>query len=231
MPAVEIAPLAAAQVSALTTSINGHGPTTNTPTGPALQGAINHSKAWAMAHPTHKVAVVFATDGDPTECDPMDIPSIANIAQAGVNGNPSVPTFVIGVGPSLSSLNAIAQGGGTGSAFLVDTGGNVVQQFQAALAAIQDSALGCEYTIPQPAQGMLDYGKVNVQYTPGNGGMAQLIGNVANAAACDPATGGWYYDNPAMPTKIILCDKQCTTVSADASGKVDILLGCATEHI
>ncbi len=231
MPEVEIGALNAAQVSALTASVNAHGPTNNTPTGPALQGAVNHAKAWEIAHPTHKVAVVFATDGDPTECDPQDIPSIANIAQVALNGNPSVPTFVIGVGPSLSSLNAIAAAGGTGSAFLVDTGGNVVQQFQAALAAIQDSALGCEYTIPQPAQGMLDFGKVNVQYTPGNGGMPQVIGNVANAAACDPQSGGWYYDNNAMPTKIILCDKQCTTVSADPNGKVDILLGCATEHI
>jgi len=231
MAAVEIAPLGGGQVTALINSINMHGPTTNTPTGPALQGAINHAKTWQSAHPTHKAVVVLATDGDPTECDPMDIPSIAALAAAGVNGNPSIPTFVIGVGSSLSSLNAIAQGGGTGSAFLVDTGGNVVQQFQAALAAIQDSALGCEYTIPQPQQGMLDYGKVNVQYTPGGGGAPQVIGNVANAAACDPQSGGWYYDNNAMPTKIILCDKQCMTVSNDPSGTVDILLGCATQHI
>ncbi|MFO0586960.1 MAG: VWA domain-containing protein [Polyangiaceae bacterium] len=231
MADVEIAALNATQVNKLNTSINAHSPTTNTPTSAALQGAINHSKAWAQAHPTHKVAVVFATDGEPTECDPMDIPSIAAIAQAGVNGNPSIPTFVIGVGPSLDNMNAIAAGGGTGQAFLVDTGGNVVQQFEAALASIQQSALGCEYTIPVPQMGMVDYGKVNVQYTPGGGGAPQVIANVANAAACDPQLGGWYYDNNAMPTKIILCDKQCAQVSADQTGKVDILLGCATQHI
>lgn len=231
MAAVEIATLNNAQVNALNSSLNGHSPTTNTPTGPALQGAVNHAKAWAQAHPTHKVAVVLATDGEPTECDPQDIPSIAAIAAAGVNGSPSVPTFVIGVGSSLANLNAIAVGGGTGSAYIVDTGGNVVQQFEAALAAIQDSALGCEYTIPQPQMGQLDYNKVNVQYTPGGGGAPQLIANVATAADCNPATGGWYYDNNAAPTKIILCDKTCTTVAADQSGKVDILLGCATQHM
>jgi hypothetical protein len=229
--AVEIAPLAAGQSSALSSSIDAHSPSTNTPTGPALDGAIKHAKSWAMAHPSHNVVVVLATDGEPTECAPQDIPSIANLASVGVSGNPSVDTFVIGVGPSLDNLNAIAAAGGTGSAFLVDTGANVVQQFKAALNAIQQSALGCEYTIPQPAMGMLDYDKVNVQYTPGNGDPVQLLSNVPNVAACDPATGGWYYDNNAAPTKIILCDATCTPIQGDSMGKVDILLGCATEHI
>ncbi|MEZ4294383.1 MAG: VWA domain-containing protein [Polyangiaceae bacterium] len=228
---VEIAPLGGGQTTALINSLNAHGPTNDTPIGPALQGAINHAKSWKMTHPGHEVAVILATDGDPTECNPSDIPGIANIAMAGVNMSPSVKTFVIGVGSSLSNMNAIAAGGGTGSAYLVDTGGNVIDQFKAALNAIQSSALGCEYTIPAPAMGMLDYDKVNVQYTPGNGGAPQVIANVANAAACDPNTGGWYYDNPASPSKIILCDATCTPVEADASGKVDILLGCATEHM
>ena len=230
MPAVEIAPLAAAQVNALTTSINMHGPTNNTPTGPALQGAIDHAKQWAIAHPSHNVVVVLATDGEPTECDPGDIPGIANLASAAVNGSPSIKSFVIGVGPSLSNLNAIAAAGGTGAAFLVDDA-NAVQQFQAALDAIQQSVLGCEYAIPQPAMGTLDYDKVNVQYTPGNGGAPQVILNVANAAACDPATGGWYYDDNANPTKIVLCDQTCGPIEEDPNGALEILLGCATEHI
>jgi hypothetical protein len=228
-PDVEIALLAAAQVSALDASIAKHGPTTNTPTAPALQGAIQHAAAWEVANPSHVTVVVFATDGDPTECDPQDIPSIKAIAAAGVAGKPSIETFVIGVGPSLQALNDIASGGGTGQAFLVDTGANVVQQFEAALAAIQKSAIGCEYGIPQPKQGQLDYQKVNVQYTPGNGGAPQLFPNVKDKAAC-PNTGGWYYDDDANPTKIILCDASCATVSADAKAKVDVLLGCATQH-
>ncbi|MFO0761171.1 MAG: VWA domain-containing protein [Byssovorax sp.] len=227
-PAVEIGLLAAAQKTKLVSSINMNGPTNNTPTGPALQGAINHAKAWAQAHPTHEVVVVLASDGIPTECDPSDIPSIANIAAAGVAGSPSIKTFVIGVGDAVADLNAIAVGGGTGSAFLVDTNANVVQQFEAALNVIQQSALGCEYTIPQPMGGMVDYNKVNVQYTPG-GGASQLVGNVMNAAACG-AGGGWYYDNNAMPTKIILCPATCNVVEADPQGKIDILLGCATQH-
>jgi hypothetical protein len=77
--------------------------------------------------------------------------------------------------------------------------------------------------------GTLDYDKVNVQYTPG-GGMPQLIGNVATAAACDAQSGGWYYDNNASPTKILLCPVTCSTVSSDPNAKIEILLGCDTIH-
>lgn len=230
VPEVGIAPLGAAQANALATSMNAHGPSGNTPTGPALQGALSHAQNWAIQHPSHNVVVVLATDGDPTECNPSDIPGIANIAAQVVNGSPPVKTFVIGVGASLSNLNAIAASGGTNAAFIVDGNANVAQEFKAALDTIQQSALGCEYTIPQPAMGMLDYDKVNVQYTPG-GGAPQVITNVANAAACDPVTGGWYYDNPAAPTKIILCQTTCAPIESDPAGKIDILLGCATEHM
>jgi hypothetical protein len=50
-----------------------------------------------------------------------------------------------------------------------------------------------------------------------------------DASACDPVSGGWYYDNNASPTKIILCPASCQMVQADQNGKVDILLGCASE--
>ncbi len=77
--------------------------------------------------------------------------------------------------------------------------------------------------------GTLDYNKINVQYTPGSG-PAQALGNVANSGACT-AAGGWYYDSNAAPTKIEFCPATCTSVSADTTGKVDVLLGCATEHM
>lgn len=230
MPKVPIAQLTAQQITALTSSINAESPTGNTPTGPALQGALSHAQNWAISHPSHNVVVVLATDGEPTECNPSDIPGIANIAATVLNGSPPVKTFVIGVGALLNNLNAIASAGGTGSAFVVDGNMNVQQEFKAALDAIQQSALGCEYTIPQPAMGMLDYDKVNVQYTPG-GGSPQVILNVPDAASCDPMTGGWYYDNNAAPTKIILCATTCGPIQLDPAGKIDILLGCATEHI
>ena len=227
-PEIEIAPLSTSS-GPIVTAIGKHSPVSSTPTAPALQGAVDHAKAWATSHPDHVVIAVLATDGDPTECSPTDIPSIANIAAAAAAGTPKVKTFVIGVGSSTASLNDIAKGGGTAPAFIVDTNANVVQQFEDALKAIQGSALGCVYSIPAPTMGMLDYTKVNVQYTPGNGGSPVLLGNVANAAACDPTKGGWYYDVPTAPKQILLCDATCKTVSADAMGTVAVQLGCATK--
>lgn len=226
-PEVEIAPLPGV-ASAINGAMGAHSPTSSTPTGPALQGAVDHAKAWATAHPDHVVVAVLATDGDPSECNPGDIPGIANIAATALAGSPKIRTFVIGVGSSTANLDAIAKGGGTAPAFIVDTNQNVVQQFEAALEAIQGTALACQYGIPKPQSGTLDYGKVNVQYTPGSGS-AVVIGNVANAAACDPSKGGWYYDVPAAPTQILLCPATCTTVSADKAGTVAIQLGCTTQ--
>jgi hypothetical protein len=209
----------------ITNSIAKHSPSGGTPTGTALEGAIAYAQSWAKKNPTHTVVVALATDGEPTECSVQNIPGIAGIAANGVNGSPKVLTFVIGVGSSLGSLNGIAAGGGTGSAFVVDTGGNVVQQFGAALKAIQGKALGCAYTIPAPSNGQpIDYSKVNVQLTLN--GTAQVLPYVTNEAKCDPSKGGWHYDDPVTPSQILLCGTTCKAVQADANAKVDIQLGC-----
>ncbi|MGE5182308.1 MAG: hypothetical protein ACM31C_09615 [Acidobacteriota bacterium] len=206
-------------------SMGGHSPTTGTPTSAALQGAIDHASAWAHAHSPDAVAVVFATDGDPSECD-TNLTNIDAIAAAGYAGTPKIPTFVIGVGSSLTNLNGIAAAGGTQQAFLVDTNANVNAQFLAAMNAIRNSAT-CTYTIPLPQSGTPNYQEVNVVFTP-NGGTPLTIPNVPDKASC-PATGdGWYYDNNAAPSSIILCETTCGTVQADASGTVGITLGCAT---
>jgi hypothetical protein len=91
--------------------------------------------------------------------------------------------------------------------------------------AIRNSA-SCTYQIPLPmGGGNVDYTQVNVVFTP-NGGSQITVPNVANKMAC-PATGdGWYYDNPAAPTSIILCETTCGSVQT--SGVVQITLGCDT---
>jgi hypothetical protein len=224
--AVEIAPLPGV-ASAITTSMQGHGPSTDTPTSAALQGAIDHATTWAGAHVDHVVAVVLATDGDPSECD-TSLPDIDAIAQGGAMGTPKILTFVIGVGNSLGNLNGIASAGGTNAAFLVDTGGNVNQQFLDTVNAIRGAALGCRYQIPLPADGSApNYNQVNVVFTPSMGGV-QTLPYVMSAAGCPANGNGWYYDDPANPTQIILCDSTCSSVGADTGGSVSIYLGCTT---
>ena len=121
-----------------------------------------------MANPTHVAVAVLATDGLPEECNPSDIPGIAQIAADGFAATPSVITFVIGVGTEVAALNQIAQKGGSNNAFIVNTAMNVNMQFTTALNAIRGASLGCNYLIPVPSDGSdVDYTKVNVDYLRG----------------------------------------------------------------
>jgi hypothetical protein len=235
-PAVEIAPLGGA-APALVNSIGAITPSGATPTAPALEGAIDHARAYALANPTHTVVALLATDGLPTECAPTGIGDIAQIATAGAAGSPSIRTFVIGVfsGNDLnaqSNLNQIAAAGGTQQAFFVDSNQNVAQAFLDALNQIRGTKLACEYQVPAPPPGeSLDYGQVNVEHTPPGQTQRATVLYVGNAFDCDPATGGWYYDadpvNGGSPTKIIMCPATCTAFTV--GGQVDIRVGCKTE--
>ena len=235
-PAVPLAALPGA-APALVASLGAHQPDGLTPTGPALSGALQAAQARATAAPDHRVAVVLVTDGLPTECTPVDIPAIAALASAGATGTPPTPTFVIGVfGPAEAmtatpNLDALAVGGGTGSAVVIDTSQDVTKALQAALNRIRTMAVACTYKIPPPSTGAIDFHKVNVQLTGGNG-TTSTIGYVNGKASCDPTRGGWYYDvDPATgqtPTTIIACDATCTQFQSDAAARVDIVLGCQT---
>jgi hypothetical protein len=214
--------------NAIIASLQAHGPSTGTPTLPALQGAITFATDWANQNPSHVTVVVFATDGIPESCDTNEA-TINAAAAAGFNGVPSIRTFVIGVGSNLGVLNGIAAAGGTGQAFLIDANANAQQAFLDALNEIQGAALPCAYVIPDPPEGQeLDFNQVNVQYTPGGGGQPTVISKVDGESSCGP-DGGWYYDNPTNPAQILLCPGTCETVAADTEGEVEVVLGCATK--
>src|ERR1700733_1537399 len=51
-PEIEIGALPGAS-SSLSSSLDAHGPTSDTPTFPALQGAVDHAKSWASTPPGH----------------------------------------------------------------------------------------------------------------------------------------------------------------------------------
>jgi len=234
-PAVGIGALPG-NAKALVSSIDATTPEGRTPTAPALGGAIDEATAWSKANQSHRVIAVLATDGLPTECTPTDIQSVAAIASAGVAATPSISTFVIGVfGPddtdSPSNLDAIAAAGGTTKAIIVDTSGDVTQQFQAALNAIRGSALvSCDFQVPpSTGSGALDFGKVNLEVTGSNGQKEQLV-YVDDDAACATATSdAWHYDvDPATstPQRIIVCPSACSKIEADVGAVVNLQIGC-----
>jgi hypothetical protein len=87
----------------LTAAVDAQKPVGSTPTVPSLQGALEHATTWATAHPTHRVAVVYATDGEPEGCDSMNtVANAATIAGAAFAATPIIPTYVLGVGPPMT---------------------------------------------------------------------------------------------------------------------------------
>lgn len=206
-------------------SIDNTSPEGGTPMGPALEGAIDYAQTWAAAHPDHLTAVVLATDGAPSGCNPEGTAVVAARAEEGKNQNPSVLTFVIGLGEQLSTLNSIALAGGTKEATLVDSGVNAGQEFLDALNKIRGD-LQCTYAIPTPKEGEVDPDKVNVTFT--RAGIRDFVPRVDGAANCGLGdTAGWYYDTPTNPSRITLCKHSCAAVQGGGV-VVDVVLGCQT---
>jgi hypothetical protein len=223
-PNVAIAPLPA-NAKPITDAIGKQMPGGNTPTVPALQGAIDYATAYSKNGSGRSASVVFVTDGLPNGCR-STIPNATKAATTAFQGMPQVKTYVVGLGATMS-LDEIALGGSGGATHFFPATGDVAGQLTAALKQVA-GAITCDYVIPTTTGKALDFGQVNVQVKVGSGGMPQLVGNVGTAAGC-MASGGWYYDNPMAPTKITLCAQSCDPLKAAAGSTLQVLIGCATE--
>jgi hypothetical protein len=233
--AVETLPGAA---DTLIASLDAHvpDPRSGTPTGPALRGALQQASDWAQSHPDHRVVVVLATDGLPTECAPTNIDEIGDIAFDAV-AKTGVKTVVIGMltaadvsNGAKKQLDTVAHAGGTDKAVVVDTSLDVANQFLDALDAIRTDPLVCQYKVPESVAGKgLDYLHVNVNVKHGKD--SEPLFYVRTAADCDPDTGGWYYDSDPLaadPKTIYACPASCETLQATKGASVEIAVGCAT---
>jgi hypothetical protein len=221
-PEIALLPGAATAINA---AIDQQDPSGQTPTVPSLEGATRHAQAWEAAHPDHQVVIVYATDGYPQGCgNGNNIGNAVQVAADAYDGNPSIPTYVLGVGPNLDDLDRIAASGGTDQAFHIDTSSaNVTAALTDAFNSIRsDVAVDCTYNLPSPPAGQtLDLQAVNVNYTSGTG-QETLVGFNASANC----TEGWQYANGN--TQIVLCGSTCDTVKADPGAKIDVAFGCTT---
>lgn len=97
-----------------------------------------------------------------------------------------------------------------------------------ATAVERSSRIACDLAIPSPPGGsVLDPRLVNVVV---RGAREALIGKVAGAAACR-ATGGWYYDDEARPTRVNLCPASCERAQDElraGSATIEVQFGCIT---
>jgi hypothetical protein len=201
-----------------------------TPTFPALSGTIEYAKSVLAQDSTRKVAIVMVTDGEPFACQGNNV---ANTAAAAAAVADQIPTYVIGVGKSLTSLNDIAVGGGTEKAFIVSSDDPMQTPEQTrkdlleAVNLIRGQAISCEIDIPAPPAGKkLDPEKVDVQFT----GEDKPAASLKYGTECS-GDAAWRYDNAAAPTKIELCTDTCTAVKADAKGKLDVVFGCVKRDV
>lgn len=98
-----------------------------------------------------------------------------------------------------------------------------------ATAVERASRISCDLAIPTPPAGqILDPQRINVAIVGAS--TSVRLGNIRGADACG-ATGGWYYDNPAAPTRVILCPASCERAQAEVrsgSAEVQVQFGCQT---
>ena len=219
--------------SELLASIAAQIPQGQTPTGPALTGALEHARLWASQNPNRQVVTVLATDGFPTVCAPLDVLDIGAVAAVANSGEQPVRTFVIGVFGSVDlgadgqrRLDGIARAGGTSRAIVVNTAGDVGADFLKALNQIRDTAVSCEFQIDSTLG--LDFDRVNLRVTDAKGNTADLF-NVGDVSACGDDAQGWYYVRDAVgnPTQISVCPSTCGTFMGEGV-RADLQIGCAT---
>ncbi len=216
-PLVDVADLPG-NAAALQSAMAAQVPSLGTATTAALQGAIAFARARQMQMPDRKQAVLLVTDGEPAGCgSTLDNASAA--AADGLNGIPSIPTYVLGIG-NVDGLNQMAAAGGTGDAFLVDDP-TQVQGVVDAINQIRSQALPCEYAIPESSGGF-DKTLVNLSWS--HDGSTTLVPYVGDAMKCDAAQGGWYYDHPDVPMELVACSQTCDQLRA--GGSVSVVLGC-----
>lgn len=131
-----------------------------------------------------------------------------------------------------------AAGIGTDYITLSNTTGGVAadlcgQDFQAVFdvlttEVIGGSVLACDFAIPEPPEGMdFDPEAVNLEFDDGMGGVLP-VGYVESALQCSGVVDGWHYDDPALPTTIVMCPQTCEKMQAADNGTINIQFGCAT---
>jgi hypothetical protein len=203
-----------------------------TPTGPALQGALQQAKSWAQTHPDRQVITVLVTDGFPTDCSPIANADVAAIAQEANRGSQPIHTFVVGVfstqdlgSDGVARLDELARAGGSQKAVVINTASDVTAELLEALNEIRDSSARCNFQLDSST---LDLNRVNLEVVNSAGTATQLL-NVGNAAACGSDQQGWFYENTGVGNtrQITVCPSTCRQFIA-GSVQANLQIGCAT---
>jgi hypothetical protein len=195
----------------------------------------------SMLRPGATKTILVVTDDEAEPADPQAFSTWVG-SQSAFQGSTFRFSGIFCTGSSDNCENA----GTTYSTLLTQTGGvfgdlgqfatgQVDQQFQVVFdsltkAVVRDAVpVDCEWKIPPiPAGKVLDPKKVNVRFTSG-AGVQDVLFALGSAAECAAAGGGWYYDVPSAPTRVIACESSCTKVRADDQGMIEVLFECTEQ--
>lgn len=228
VPMTELPGGADAVLSALT-NLQPEG---STPTLPALTGAVRQGVAWAAEHPDHTTIVVLATDGLPTACDPeiqsgdpaVAIQNLVDEAAAGLEAG--VRTFVIGLatpadGRAREDLDAIASGGGTDRAFIVDAA--IADELATTLAEVRLDAGACTFVIDLP-DGEVNDRSSRVRLVLPNGERPHAPWRPF-AEACGDGPG-FYFEPADSPQRVVLCPASCALFGRSLVRNIEVFTQC-----
>jgi len=201
-------------------------------------------------------AVVLVTDGLPQGCD-EELEEVAQAARElsergiptyviGIE-NPTVPPAELPAGwanwgncsggggdepcpppETLAALNQIAEAGGTGSAFLIDTS-NPTSTKGALLEAIEDirkSSFPCTLAIPPHPQG-LTFAPEEIDVSVGQGGTIERL-DYDEACSSDRS---WRYTSADDERAIELCPEACASILSSAGAELQVNFLCAPRPI
>lgn len=198
-----------------------------TPTLFVVQGVLEQIDASQKQNPG-RYALVLVTDGYPQDCDDDEIESVAALVKTRAA---DIPTYVIGVtnppiddAPDVTTnLAEIAKAGGTGQAYLIDTGNaaQTVADFKRTIDMIRTASISCKLDIPPaPAGQSFDKKKVSVRSSKGGSTTA-----LSYDGDCKSATT-WHYDDANQPKQIVLCPETCKTLQSDERVELSVDFEC-----
>lgn len=212
-----------------------------TPTLPALTGVLNRARSRTRMSPGSKVIVLLATDGFPAACDPeIDFldpdPMLgidAPVAVAAMGSADGIQTFVVGVfapeeeSDARRNLSRLALAGGTDAALVITTDMPVTRELLRVLNELRDEVQTCVYAIPA-AGAVPDPRDLIVRLLFPDGTQREL-GRVEDELGCDPAEGGYYFQQDiemgARPGFVELCPASCAIAARD-DVTVEMEAGC-----
>lgn len=204
-------------------------------TSTAIESALNGIAVYTNAHqaPGREMIGILITDGDPSFCsDSMS--TLARIPREHYQDT-GIRTFIMGMtGASASTLEAIAaEAGAPAHSDFCDpedpnptchywsVGDGDPTAFVSALSAIQETAVGCEFTVPDTESGVIDLDTVQVAI---NDTSAPGIHLAPVDSADDCGNEHYTKGNRDGQATVVLCPSTCKRLTA--TKRLDITIEC-----